>query len=228
MSGRTWLHVSLDDHAGPMPHSLGWMYLCALAGDVGALAVFRHYAFEAALEAGLVQLDAILLDVVGYEDVAAGLNRLVQSRAPSRQRLPQQWLLIEIQGIEREIGDRNFVFALDAGREPLAQARVVGTPVLVCGDNLAIDDTARWNALRRRYDLGKVSREVVEAAVLQVNRAVRVARQHAAQPVPFDFEQVLGRAERSLCRCGLHRAQFARKALELDLELVGFFQASSL
>src|SRR5258706_12489085 len=67
----------------------------ALAGHVRALAVFRDHAFEAALETGFVELDAILLDVVGHEDVAAGFHRLAQARTPPRQRLPQYWLLIE-------------------------------------------------------------------------------------------------------------------------------------
>src|SRR5207245_10433335 len=101
-------------------------------------------------------------------------------------------------GTDGEEGDGSVVLAGGAGGEPLAKARVIGPPVRVGGHELAIDDAARRDPSRSRYDLGKVGRQVVEASVLQVNLAVGVAKQHAAQPIPLDLEEVLRRAERSL------------------------------
>src|SRR4029077_12001520 len=59
---------------------------------------------------------------------------------------------------------------------------------------------------------------------LQPHAAVRIAEQHAAQTVPLNLEEILGRAERSLGGSGLHRPHLGGKALQLYLELIGFLQ----
>ena len=55
----------------------------ALTRHVRALHVFGNDSLEPALKAGLEQLDAILFDMVGHEDVTAGLDRLAQTRTPA-------------------------------------------------------------------------------------------------------------------------------------------------
>src|SRR5262249_10339910 len=90
------------------------------------------------------------------------------------------------------------------------------------GDELTVDHAAGRHPARGRHDLGDVDRDVVQAAVLQAHLAGRVAHQHAAQAVPLDLEQVLGRAERRLGRRGLHRPHLVGEAVQLDLKLVGF------
>ena len=74
--------------------------------------------------------------------------------------------------------------------------------------------------MRGGDDLRHVGGEVVEAAVLDADSAVAVAEHEAAEAVPLDLEEVVGGAEGSLGRGGLHRPQLGREALELDLKLV--------
>src|SRR4029077_13703168 len=97
---------------------------------------------------------------------------------------------------------------------------VVGPPVRVGGHELPVDHAAARDACGRRRHLRQVGRQVVEAAVLQVNFAFGIAEQHAPEPIPLDLEQVLRGAERSLGRSRLHGAHLGGEALELDLELV--------
>ena len=152
--------------------------------------MLRHDAFEAAFEACLEQLDTVLFDVVGHEDVAACLHGLPEANSPACERLAEQRLLFEIEGIEREVGDWDFVFARRATGEALAQACVVGAAVGVCRHQLAVDHASRGNAGRRGADLGQVRSQVVQAAILDVHFAFGVAEEHASESVPLDLEEV--------------------------------------
>src|SRR6266851_4475784 len=152
----------------------------ALPRHVWALDVLRNHTLEPALEARFEQFDAVLLDVVGDEDVAAGLDRLAKTCSSPCERLAQQRLLIEIQRIEREVRDRNLVFASGAAGKTPAQAGVIGTPIRIGGHELAVDHAAGGDASRGRRHLGEVGGHIVEAAILEMDLAFGVAKEHAS------------------------------------------------
>ena len=125
-----------------------------------------HHAFEPALEARLEKLDAVLVDVVGHEQVPAGLNRFLQAGPPPHHRLPHERLLFHVERVEGQVGDGNLLSHGRASRQALPQPVIVGTPVLVGGDELAVDHAALGHAMagsrHLRYHLG----HVVETAVV--------------------------------------------------------------
>ena len=180
-----------------------------------------QHALETALETRLEQLDAVFVDVVRNEDVAARLHGLGETRAPSDDRLSQLRPALEVQRVEGEICSRNFVLHPRARGQTLPQPRIVGAAVGVGRDQLAVDHAPGRHTFRRLHHLRHVGRQVGQPAVLQPDVPVVVAKQDAAQPVPLDLEEVLGRAERGFGRSGLHRTHLVREALQLDRELVG-------
>src|SRR4029077_15800013 len=90
----------------------------------------------------------------------------------------------------------------------------------VGGDELAVDHAAEGDSFGGRDHFRDISGEVVQSPVLHAHAAVALAEDKAAQTVPLDLEEVVGRAERSLGRGGLHRPQLRREVFELDLKLV--------
>src|SRR6202011_4630617 len=161
----------------------------ALARHIWALRVFCNHAFESALETRLKKLDAVLFDVVRHEDVSTRLDRLTQARAPAPDWLPQQRLLLKVERVEREVGDWDLVSACSASDKPFAQSRVVRSSIRIRSYELTVDHAARWHARRRRCHLGQVCGEVLEATVLKVHLAFGIAKQHAAQAIPFHLEE---------------------------------------
>src|SRR5205085_1205475 len=117
-----------------------------LPRHVGALPVLGHHALEAALEARLEKLDSVLLYVIGHEDVAAGLDRLLQARAAPGHRLLDQWLLLEVERVEREVGHGDLLAQGGAAGEALAQPVIVRPSIAIRGDDLAIDDASRGHS----------------------------------------------------------------------------------
>ena len=106
--------------------------------------------------------------------------------------MAHQRFALEVEGVECQVGGRDLITHGRAAGQPLAQPRIVGAPVVVGRDHLAVDDAARRDAPGRRRDLWQVGGQVVEAAILQPNLAVRVAKHHAPKPIPFHFEDVFG------------------------------------
>ena len=188
--------------------------------------MLRDHAFQPALEAGLEKLDAVLVDVVGHEQVPAGLDRFLQAGPPPHHRLPHQRLLFHIKRVEGQVGDRDLVSHGRASRQPLPQPVVVGTPVLVGGDELAVDHAALRHPMAGSRDLRHHLGHVVQPAVVQMHVPLWIAEEKTAQPVPLHLEDIVGGAEGCFRRGGLHGSQLVGKALELDLQLALVFHES--
>jgi len=103
---------------------------------------------------------------------------------------------------------------------------VVGPPLFVGGDQLAVQDRRMADLGVQRGHLGQQVGDVLEAAILQAYPALRIDEKEAAQAVPFDLEQVVVGRERGLGGNRLHRPDGGRKGVQLEEKLVGALHAS--
>jgi hypothetical protein len=104
--------------------------------------------------------------------------------------------------------------------QPPAQSRIVRSAFLVGGDQFTVEHSAGSDLTGYVAQLGEPGRDVPEGAVLEVQPPVRLNEEKAAQPVPFDLEEVFVGAEGRLRRYRLHWPDSAWKRVQLYGELV--------
>src|SRR5262249_16407410 len=166
-----------------------------LAGDVRGVTMLGHDPLQPTIQASLVQLDALLLDVVRHEQAAPrGDGALEPGPAPVHRR-PNEWPAVQVQGVESEVRERRGVDQCCTALQPPPERLAIRTTLLVCDDQLAVEDGPEGYLPGQVVQLGEEPGDVAEPAILQANAAVPVNEQQAAEAIPLDLEQVLIRAE---------------------------------